>query len=112
MAFREITLDDMRNQWSKDPEVLKKCVNPHVVRDYKVVPIRELMIGQIFYIDLDNFVFFFSTNKRYVEKFEDDKAIVQILHKNADGSLGFNIKAKYNLDYPAYIITGEHISIY
>ena len=86
--------------------------DPHIIREFDVKKVRDLNVGQIFYCDFDNFVFFFSTNKRYVEKFEDDKAIVQCLHKNEDGSMGFNVKMAWGLDEPAYVLTGEHISIW
>ena len=82
---------------------------PHVIRNYDIVKVGDLKIGQVFYPDFDNFVFFFSTNKRYVQEFEEDGAIVQCLHKESDGTWGWNLKAKYHLDAKVYILTGEHV---
>ena len=54
-------------------------------------------------------MFFHSTNKRYVEEFVDDGAIVQCLHRELDGKWGWNVKGKYSMDDMVYIFTGEHI---
>ena len=88
----------------------EKDIIPHIIRDYEIVKIRDLKIGQIFYHDLDNFVFFFSTHKKYIEAFEENRAIVQLLDKHPDGSYGYNAKAAYGLDDNVYVITGEHVS--
>jgi hypothetical protein len=88
----------------------EKVETPHIIRDYEIVKVKDLKIGQIFYHDFDNFVFFFSTNKRYVEKFEENRAIVQILDKKEDGSYAYNVKGGYDLNQGVYILVGEHVS--
>jgi hypothetical protein len=87
-------------------------MTPHIIRDRKSVKIKDLKEGQIFYMDFDNFVFFSDTNKRYVEKFEDDGAIIQILSKKNDGTWGFNVKTKCKLDSEVFILAGEHVSFW
>ena len=78
-----------------------------------MIKVKDLKVGEIFYPDFDNFVFFFSTNKRYVESFDENgDAIVQILNKNTDGSWGFNVKAKYNKDAEVLVIRGEFAAVW
>lgn len=91
-------------------------MTPHIIRECNIVKVRDLKVGQIFYIDLDNFMFFFSTNKRYVDRFVEGKAVVQnlhqILHQNGDKSYDFNVKTYYELDDEVYVLAGEHVSIF
>jgi len=87
-------------------------MEPHVIREFAVVKVKDLRVGQIFYHDFDNFVFFFTTHKWYITKFEKDKAIVQALTKQPDGGWFFNIRAAYDLEQEVYVITGEHVSLW
>lgn len=85
---------------------------PHVILQNDYIKVRDLKVGEIFYHDFDNFVFFNTTNKRYVEKFEEDGAIVQVLHRNDDKSWGFNVKGKYDLDQMVFVLRGEFCSVW
>ena len=85
---------------------------PHVIRQFEILRVGDLKVGQVFYVDFDNFVFFFSNNKRYVEKFEDGKAVVQCIYPKPEGGWGLSCKGLYELDTPAYVITGEQVSVW
>jgi hypothetical protein len=107
-----VTEQDFHDQYSNDPLVKKKGKKPHVIRDNNFVKIKDLKVGQIFYPDYDIFVFFSTVNKRYVEKFENDRAIVQCIACDENKNWVFNIKTEYKLDDEVYVSIGEHISIW
>ncbi len=106
------TNEDFDNQWSKDPSVVEKGKKPRIIKENNLVKIRDLKIGQIFYRDFDNFVFFSTVNKRYVEKFEENRAIVQCLSCDENKKWMFNIKTEYGLDDEVLVLCGEHVSIW
>ena len=84
-------------------------MKPRIIRQYKMVKIKDLEFGMVFQPSFDCFTHFHETRREYLIERTDTYAVSQIISKY-NGEWVNNIKCKYdNLDKEMYLLTGEKI---
>lgn len=79
-----------------------------IKRTFSVVKIGNLTVGDVFYDDIDEFVYEFENKKRYVEKIDPDGACVQLLKRNGNHWEPV-LPVKYDFNVQVVVLGAERI---